>query len=400
MSNVLTYNIRLEFQKQEDKNSLLDLLLEHQKAWNHMSEYVFKTFKSKKVDKFLIHNKNYHPCRKLFPNCPSQVIIRAKDSVYATYKTIQSNHQIIEEPAKQENLSIRLDKRIYTFLPNNKIKLTTTGKRIICSYNPYDKFKELFSKYSVCDPLLFVRENEVWLSVSFEVNAPTLVENSCIGVDLGIKRLATTSEGLAITDKKFLKEKRKLRYLKRILKSKSKTTFSRSSKRKLKALKRKEQNKNKDESHFIANQILKTKSNVIVVEDLSKIKSKNKGKKFNNKQSQVPYFDLRRILTYKAPLQGKIVVTVDPAYTSKNDYRGIERGKRQGCRYYTSDGKVFDADWNASINIANRYAQKKEAKSIILPVSFGLPIDGKLNFTGKPYQLANCEIRSRKPNDL
>jgi IS605 OrfB family transposase len=395
--NILTYNIRLKFLGQEDKNSLIDLLLEHQKVWNHMSEYAFK---SKKVDKKLLHDNNYHQCRKLFPNCPSQVIIRAKDSVFATYKTIHSNHQKIEEPAKQENLSIRLDKRIYTFLDNNKIKLTTTGKRIICSYEPYKKFQDLFSKYAVCDPLLFVRDNEIWLSVSFEVNAPTLVENSCVGVDLGIRRLATTSEGLSLIDKKFLKEKRQLRYHKRILLSKSKTTFSRSAKRKLNTLRKKEFNKNKNQSHLIANQILTTKSNVIVMEDLSGIKQHHRGKKFNNKQSQVPYFDLRRILTYKAPLLGKVVVTVDPAYTSKNDYRGVERGKRQGCRYYTSDGKVFDADWNASINIANRYAMRKKVKGVELPVSFSIPIDGKLNLTGRLYQLANCEIRSCKPSDL
>ena len=162
-----------------------------------------------KIDKKIIHDKNYHQCRKLFPNCPSQVIIRAKDNVYATYKTIKSNHQLesIQEAAKQENLSIRLDKRLYTFMDGNKIKLTTTGKRIICSYQPYQKFQDLFSKYSVCDPLIFVKNNEIWLSVSFEVCAPTLIENSCIGIDLGIKRLATTSEGLAIIDKKFLKEK-------------------------------------------------------------------------------------------------------------------------------------------------------------------------------------------------
>jgi len=395
--NILTYNIRLEFGNQEDKNSLIDLLQEHQKVWNYMSEYVFN---SKKIDKKIIHDKNYHLCRKLFPNCPSQVIIRAKDSVFATYKTIQSNHQTIKEPAEQENLSIRLDKRIYTFLDNNRIKLTTTGKRIICNYTPYKKFQELFSKYAVCDPLLFVRDNEIWLSVSFEVNAPTLVENSCIGVDLGIKRLATTSEGLSIIDRKFLKEKRKLRYIKRILQSQAKISFSRSAKRKLKTLRRKECNKNKNQSHSIANQILRTSSNVIVMEDLSGIKQHHRGKKFNNKQAQVPYFDLRRILTYKAPLLGKVVVTVDPAYTSKNDYRGIDKGKRRGCRYYASDGKVFDADWNASINIAKRYATRKAVKGVELPVSFSLPIDGKLNLTGKPYQLANCEIRSCKPNDL
>ncbi len=66
MSNVLTYNIRLEFQKQEDKSALIDLLLEHQKVWNYMSEYVFE---SKKVDKKLIHDKNYHQCRKQYQQC-------------------------------------------------------------------------------------------------------------------------------------------------------------------------------------------------------------------------------------------------------------------------------------------------------------------------------------------
>ena len=395
--SVLTYNIKLEFKSKEEENLLLNLLSEHQKVWNYMSEIAFKM---KKIDKKILYDKSYYQCRKLFPNCPSQVIIRAKDSVYATYKTIQSNHHKLEIPAKQENLSIRLDKRIYTFFPNNQIKLTTTGKRILSFYIPYPKFQELFSKYSICDPLIFVKDNQIWLAVSFEINTPTLIENSCIGVDLGIKRLATTSEGLAIIDKKFLKEKRKLRYLKRQLQSKIEITFSNSAKRKLRILKRKEYNKNKDQSNLIANVILKTKSNVIVMEDLSGIKSKNKGKKFNNKQSQVPYFELRRILTYKAPLLGKEVVTVDPAYTSKNDYRNIERGVRKGCRYYTSDGKVFDADWNAAINIANRYSTRKRVKGIELPVSFGLPMDGKLNLMGKPHQLANCEIRSCKPNDL
>lgn len=397
--SIITYNIKLEFQKQEDKDALTDLLLEHQKVWNHMSSYVFE---SGKIDKKLIHDKNYHNCRKLFPKCPSQVIIRAKDSVYATYKTIQSNKQLnsLKEAAKQNNLSIRLDKRIYTFLDGDKIKLTTTGKRITAFYKPYTKFKKLFSKHSICDPLLFVRDNIIWLSVSFNVDAPTLIENSCIGVDLGIKRLATTSEGLSIIDRKFLKEKRKLRYLKRQLQSKIKTTFSNSAKKKLKMLSKKEHNKNKNQSHLIANKILNTKSNTIVMEDLSGIKQHHRGRKFNNKQSQVPYFELQRILSYKAPLHGKVVVTVNPAYTSQNDYRGIKRGVRKGCRYYTADGNVFDADWNASINIANRYTIRKAVNGMKLPVSFNVPIDGKLNITGKPNQLANCEIMSCKPDDL
>lgn len=94
------------------------------------------------------------------------------------------------------------------------------------------------------------------------------------------------------------------------------------------------------------------------------------------------------------------MATVDPAYTSKNDYRDIDRGIRKGCRYYTSDGKVFDADWNAAINIVRRYSMRKAVSGVELPVSFKVPFDGTLNLIGRPYQLANSEIMSRKPNDL
>ena len=391
MSNVITYNIKLEFQSKEDQNLLLDLLLEHQKVWNHISQFIFKT---KTSSKKIIHDKNYYQSRKLYPNCPSQIVIRAINSVAATYQSIKSNKKLdkLTEPAKQENLSIRLDKHIYSFQPDNKIKLTTLikGKRITCSYSPYSKFQELLSKYSLCDPLIFIKDNQIFLAASFEIPSPIHIENSYLGVDLGINRLITTSEGNSIADKKFLKEKRILRYNKRILKSKYDINKSRSAKKKLNSLRFKEHNKNKDMSHFLANTILKTKSNIIVLEDLTNIKTDTKkGKKFNNKQSQVSYYQIKQILTYKAPMLGKTVVTVNPSYTSKNDYRGIERGTRKGCRYYAVDGKVFDADWNASINIAKKYSLKKEAKGIKLPISFSEPLDGKLNFIGKSRKQTN-----------
>jgi transposase len=87
---------------------------------------------------------------------------------------------------------------------------------------------------------------------------------------------------------------------------------------------------------------------------------------------------LKEILIYKAQLLGKKVVTVDPSYTSQNDFRGILRGERKGCRYYTSDKKVLDADWNAAINIGKRSK---------LPISFNFPYDGKLNFVGRSLSI-------------
>jgi len=389
MSANITYNIKLSAQSEEDHDLLLRTLEEHQKVWNHMSN---NTFQTKRVDKKHIHDTNYHPCRKLFPDCPSQVIIRAKDSVYATYKTLKTTKMLgsLKEPCQQTNLSIRLDKRLYTFLDNNKINLTTTGKRIVCSYDPYPKFSELFSKYSVCDPLIFYRDDQFWLSVSFEVPEPTHVENTCIGVDLGIRRFAVTSEGLAFTDKDFLRQKRQLRCIKRVLNSKSKKIKSHSARKKLKKLRRRERNKNKNLCHHLANRILETESNTIVLEDLSSLKKKylkkdnhKKSKSSKNSLSQVPFWMLKSILTYKAPLLGKKVVTVDPSFTSQRDHRGLKDGERKGCRYFASDGCVFDADWNASINIARKYTLKQEANGIKHPISFYSPLDGGLNFLGR-----------------
>ncbi len=394
MSANITYNIRLIIGSEEDQNLLLGTLIEHQKIWNHLSQWVYQT---KLVDKKRIHDDNYHQCRKLFPDAPSQIIIRAKDSVYATYKTLKTTKTLdqLKEPCQQTNLSIRLDKRLYTFLDGNRIKLTTTGKRIICSYKPYPKFANLLSKYSVCDPLLFVRNNEFWLSVSFEVPTPTHIEGAVLGVDLGERRLAVTSEGLALTDKDFLRQKRALRYLKRVLNSKRKKTNSHSSKRKLHKLRRQERNKNKNLSHHVANKILETSASTIVLEDLSSLKKKNlkkdnfsKSKSSKNRLSQVPFYMLRQILTYKAPLSGKKVATVDPWMTSQFDHRGIEKGVRKGCRYYCSDGLVFDADWNASINIAQKYVNKQSEEH---PISLSLPpLDGKLTFWAGCYKPANC----------
>jgi transposase len=66
----------------------------------------------------------------------------------------------------------------------------------------------------------------------------------------------------------------------------------------------------------------------------------------------------------------------------------LKGGIRKGCRYYASDGKVFDADWNASINIAKRYSQKKEAKGVKHPISFKEPSIGSLNLLGRATSTA------------
>ena len=132
--------------------------------------------------------------------------------------------------------------------------------------------------------------------------------------------------------------------------------------------------------HRATNALLRsTDASIIVLEDLTKIKKKTsktkdgyKRIKHNNMLGQVPFYLFKKILTYKATLVGKQVVSVSPMYTSQTDCRSNKRdGKRLGCRYYCSDGVVFDADYNASVNIAQKSNH---------PLSNVLPIDGTLIF--------------------
>lgn len=120
-----------------------------------------------------------------------------------------------------------------------------------------------------------------------------------------------------------------------------------------------------------------TEASIIVLEDLSKIKKNTsrtsdgyKRVKHNNALSQVPFYEFKRIIGYKAPVAGKQVETVSPMYTSQMDCRTSTRdGERHGRRYICSDGIIFDSDWNASINIGQRSNHLVSSK---------LPIEGQL----------------------
>jgi IS605 OrfB family transposase len=217
---------------------------------------------------------------------------------------------------------------------------------------------------------------------------PIFNPNQCVGIDLGLKRIAATSEGKIIKGNEFIKTKRKIRHLKRRLQSKKRTRTKKSdsARKHLRRIQKKEHNVSKNYIHHLANELLKTNSNTLVLEDLSSLKDKNRGRHQNNKLSQVPFYMLLTILKYKAQALGKRVETVNPAYTSKDDYRGVEKGVRKGCRYYAFDNRVWDADINAAINIGLRWGNKNK-----LPVSFVEPIDGYY----RPNGQAVCQPANR-----
>lgn len=382
---MLCYNTELLADKQEDLEDLKALLESHKLVFNLASK---EQFTEKKSSIVILHSKVYHKTRKQFPEINSQVIIKAEQECLGCYRSAKSNKHKLKNPIEKKNLSIRLDKRLYVPVLKTGIRITTAGGgRKAFSFKLYPTLEELLSSFKYRDPVVYVKENKVFISLPFDT-APEIKQKQklALGVDLGMRRPVALSNGRIFIDKKFNKEKRHLRYLKDCLKSKG----TPSAKRHLKSLKHKERNKNKNQTHLLANEILKTTADTIVLENLKGIKAKKH--KHQNKRaiSQVPLYELRRILTYKAENQGKTVSLVSPAYTSQIDsFSGIKDGVRRGCRYYSKTvGIVYDADLNAARNIGKRSH---------LPVSYGSILDGqasvnRLNFLGLTPKENVCKL--------
>jgi IS605 OrfB family transposase len=382
--NIKTYNVQLQM-TQQTHDYWVNILTQTRDAFNTCANII--TSENTTLSIVNVHNKCYDKLREQYPQIPSQGIVRVQKSVLAMLRSIKSNKHKNSSVPQRKSLSLQLDKRLYSRFSIDGISISNgkPQKRELCTFILYDKIRELFDTCVPKDPTIFIRNGKMFLSIPFEVPSLPCKNDTSIGVDLGMKRLFVTSEGKSFIDKEYLKQRRKLRYLKRCLQSKG----TKSSKKHLKSLSRKEYNISKNQIEKACNTLLhNTDASIIVLEDLTKIKIKTskskegfKRSRHNNALSQVPFFLFKERLTTKAQLVGKRVETVSPAYTSQTDSRTNKRdGIRQGCRYYCNDGVVLDADWNAAVNIAFRANH---------PTSKILPLDGKLSvLVGKAQSTA------------
>ena len=369
--SIKTYNIELQM-SDVTRNHWMSLLAQTRDVFNTCANMVASAKTPLSI--VSVHAQCYNVLREQFPQVPSQGIIRVQRSVLAMLRSIRGNKHKNASVPQMKSLALRLDKRLYSNLSVNGISLSSgkSHKRELCTFVLYDKVRELFSTCLAKDPTIIVRGNRLFLSVPFEAQPLPCKDDTAIGVDLGMKRFFVTSEGKSFVDKNYLKQRRKLRYLKRCLQSKG----SHSSKRHLQRLSHKERNVSKNQVEKTCNALLRsTNASILVLEDLTKIKVKTsktkegfKRTRHNNALSQVPFYMFKERLTDKAQLVGKRVETVSPSFTSQTDSRTNKRdGIRHGCNYICFDGVALDADWNAAVNIALR--AKHPLSSSSLPLS-------------------------------
>ena len=124
-------------------------------------------------------------------------------------------------------------------------------------------------------------------------------------------------------------------------------------------MKGKEKRFSKDVNHCIAKKLAEQKNiSTFVLEDLSGIRNRRRGKKLNKRLSSWPFHQLQMLLEYKAEALGKTVEYVDPRYTSQRCHQcgHIYKGNRNKSQYRCIRCQMFcHSDKNAAINIRDRY---------------------------------------------
>jgi putative transposase len=200
----------------------------------------------------------------------------------------------------------------------------------------------------------FIKNNQVIPTLP---DLSTCQESEIVGVDLGIKELAVTSDGQTFENPKAYQKylKRLKRYQRQVSRKQKGSNSRKNSALKLSRLHRKIRNIRKDNINKLTTSVAKTKPKLIVIETL---KPKNMMKNHNLAGSiaDAAFGEIKRQFEYKSEWSGIHLVKAPQFYASskfcsccgakKNDLKLSDREWK--C---SSCGAEHDRDFNASQNL-------------------------------------------------
>jgi putative transposase len=308
------------------------------------------------TNKVLVQKACYREVRDTF-GLSANLTIRAIARVCAALKVPEKAHSAFDPT------SIDYDARIFSFREWDwtfSLTLLYSRQRIEAKFGERQR-SMLKGRKPTAAVLVKRRDGGYFLHVQLTDEAPEpIASKDVIGVDLGVKNLATTDDGETFSGYDVEKCRQKYQRIRRTCQKKG----TKSAKRKLRKVRSKESRFRANENHVIAKTIVsKAKDTACAIgcEDLAGIGERTTAQKANrNRLKGWAFYQLRCFLTYKAALAEIPVIPVNPrntsrecsacGYTAKNNRRSRDHFECRQC------GFACCADVNAARNIKTRAA--------------------------------------------
>ena len=242
-------------------------------------------------------------------------------------------------------------------LLTRNIKLPKLGKVKIRGYRNKERIEGKIVNATIS------RETTNKYYVSVLVEEDLLVEKvtptTIVGIDLGLKDLVITSDGIKYSNKKVLMkfEKRLKRLQKELSRREKGSKNYLKTKEKIARLHAKIKNYRKHYLNYIANEIVDEHDIIVTESLLVKDMFKDKRKAFNKNLSDAAVSTLRSLLEWKCRIKGKIYYKIDTYYPSSQicSHCGYKNSKLKDLSIREYDcpecGSHNDRDINASLNI-------------------------------------------------
>ena len=267
---------------------------------------------------------------------------RDKSIGFPKFKSKKNNHK--SYTTNNQNGTIYID--------NNKIKIPKLKTMI--KIKQHREFIGLIKSCTISQN----PSGKYYISILVDTENYQLPKlDSKIGIDLGIKEFAITSDGEIFSNPKWMnKLEKRLAKLQKDLSRKQKGSNNRKKARlKVSKLHEKIANQRKDYLHKISHHII-SENQVIVIEDL-KVSNMIKNHKLAKSIANVSWFEFRRQLEYKANWYGRELIIAPTNYASSqlcsNCGNKSSQTKDLSCRTYICPicGMIMDRDINASKNL-------------------------------------------------
>lgn len=351
------YNIRMKLTAkvklqptEEQAALLLETLETANAACNQISEVAWE---NKVFSQFKIHRLVYYDIRERF-SLSAQVTVRCISKVADAYKLDRK----VKRTFKPRG-AIAYDDRVLKWYANRQeVSIWTVGGRQKVAFAAGQPQLELLQHQRGESDLAYIR-GEWYLFGTCETEDPEELDpESVLGVDFGIKNIATTSDG-----EKFVgNQLNNIRRRRRKQRKKIQKVGTKSARRKLKRLSGKEHRHATHVNHVISKQIVEQAQDTnraIALEELQGVRERVTVRKSQRDDLHSwSFHQLGQFITYKAKRAGVPVIFVDPRYTSQacNKCGSIDKRNRKAQDSFLciECGHAAHADINAALNISVR----------------------------------------------